>query len=323
MRAAGRGAMVAAVVATVITGSSGVSAAQDGDTDDGPNIQCRKDIDPQAHHFYPGESGGTAYDAVFTRGTGKPLPDLGSYVPQGAATWGNWDGQGNDLLLVTQHGPGNGPAHIAGIDLRTYETVGVVTIEATHAGGIGVTGNGWVYVSGGQNRVLRFSQQRLREELPRRGNLEHTGSLEVAGSSFLSGFGDKLYAGTFDKDKPGTMARYGVGADGALLHEEDYQVPRSTQGLLVTEKNFVFSSSYGRTKRGNIYVAAHGERTIAPNTVQCFRTPSMPEGIAGLGNTAYLVFESGAGEFANDPKTRNKISDVHMADIGALVAPRP
>jgi glutamine cyclotransferase len=99
-----------------------------------------------------------------------------------------------------------------------------------------------------------------------------------------------------------------------------WEVPTKTQGLLVTGSHFVFSTSYGRDKRSNLYVVRRGQPDLDKAKLSCFRAPSMSEGITEYGGRAYLVFESGSHVYRSDPKTLNVISRLHKATISSLTS---
>lgn len=69
------------------------------------------------------------------------MPDEKTDVPQGVATWRNWDGKGHDIFLVVLYHTGQ-HARIYGITTGGG-LVGTMEIAETHAGGIAVAGK-WV-----------------------------------------------------------------------------------------------------------------------------------------------------------------------------------
>jgi hypothetical protein len=95
------------------------------------------------------------------------------------------------------------------------------------------------------------------------------------------------------------MRTYSVDAAGDLHRTSgDIEVPKKTQGLLVLPNYFVFSTSFGRTNRSNIYVVKRGYSSLATSynngNLRCVRAPTMSEGVASTGGQIYQLFESGA-----------------------------
>jgi hypothetical protein len=93
--------------------------------------------------WYQGKTASNVYDTRFS--AGPAVPGLRDYVPQGVATWHNWDAAGRDLLVISSYRDGGGRAGLFGIDAGTGKHVGTVAIAPTHAGGIAIT-KGWAFV---------------------------------------------------------------------------------------------------------------------------------------------------------------------------------
>jgi hypothetical protein len=141
----------------------------------------------------------------------------------------------------------------------------------------------------------------------------------VYGASFLTSYGDSLWAGRFNDKGRDKMYQYKISSSGKLTTiNKAWEVPTKTQGLLVTKTHFVFSTSYGRNKRSNLYVVRRGQPDLDKAKAKCFRAPSMSEGITEFGGRAYLVFESGSYLYRSDPKTLNVIPRLHKATISSL-----
>jgi hypothetical protein len=279
-------------------------------------ISCSTASSGKLASFYSGLSASYAYDSRFAKG--PAMPELDTYTPQGIATWYSWDG-GNDLLVVGAYRAGH-DAHLIGIDAKTGKHVGTVAIAATHAGGVAIT-QGWAFVAGEGNTIRKYRLSELKAAMKKPGTpyLGQVGEArQVYGASFLTSYGDNLYAGKFNENGRDKMYRYKVGTDGSLTTQSGaYEVPSKTQGLLVTGSRFVFSTSYGNDNRGNIYVVDAGARDIDRASTRCYRSPSMNEGITESGGYAYLVFESGAAQYvAKNP--RNIVRNLHKGRVSGL-----
>jgi hypothetical protein len=217
--------------------------------------------------------------------------------------------------------------------------VGIVRIESDHAGGIALHGD-WLFVSDGPHTIRTFKKSALLKAMreSQDSDTEKTPKInpvrvtkDLYGTSFLTtdSGNRKLYAGLFSKRRA-WMYRYTIdNGDGSLsLDRKDdgnglrWEVPAKTQGVTVTGKRFIFSSSHGRTKRSNVWVTNRAETNLDKASVRCFRAPSMAEGLATDGDNAYLLFESGSDEYNgnNGARARNVIDGAHKAKLGDLTA---
>lgn len=269
--------------------------------------------------FYDGPSASKVYNDRFT--ASAAVPNLSTYTPQGIGTWWNWDGKKN-LLLVTAYRSG-ARSQIIGIDPATNKTVGVVAIDATHGGGI-TTSNGWAFVQGSTNGIRKYKLSTLKTAMKAAGTpyIKPVGAeRKVYGASFLTSYGGYIWSGKFNDKGRDKMYQYKINSNGSLTTiNKAWEVPTKTQGLLVTGTHFVFSTSYGRTNRSNLYVVRRGQPDLDKAKLKCFRAPSMSEGITEYGGRAYLVFESGSHLYAGDPKTLNVIKNLHKATISSLTS---
>ncbi|WP_020387139.1 hypothetical protein [Kribbella catacumbae] len=267
--------------------------------------------------FYDGPSASKVYDARFSGSAA--VPSLGTHTPQGIGTWWNWDGKKN-LLLVSAYRKG-AKSRIYGIDPATSKTVGIVEIDATHAGGI-TTSNGWAFVQGSTNGIRKYKLSTLKTAMKAAGNplIKPVGAeRKVYGASFLTSYGGYLWSGKFNDKGRDKMYQYKINSNGSLTTiNKAWEVPTKTQGLLVTGSHFVFSTSYGRDKRSNLYVVRRGQPDLDKAKLSCFRAPSMSEGITEFGGRAYLLFESGSHLYRGDSKTLNVIPRLHKATIASL-----
>ena len=280
-------------------------------------ISC--DTKAGGKHFYDGPSASAKYDARFS--VSAALPRLASYTPQGIGTWWNWDGSKN-LLLVTMYRKGSNSV-IVGIDPATNKVVGDVAIAATHGGGI-TTVYGWAFVQGSTNGIRKYSLATLRAAMKKSGTpyVKATGSeRKVYGASFLTSYGDSLFAGKFNDKGRDKMYEYKISSNGTLTTiNKAWEIPTKTQGLLVTKSHFIYSTSYGRDKLSNLYVVRRGQPDLDKAKLSCFRAPSMSEGLTEYGGRLYEVFESGSYLYRSDPKTKNVITHLHKASISSLTS---
>lgn len=277
-----------------------------------------------AGRFYDGPSASKIYDAKFS--AAPMIAQLGTHTPQGAATWFNWDGPNKNLLLVTSYRT-NARSLIIGINPGTGKTVGIVAIAASHVGGITVS-NGWAFVQGGNSgsngTIRKYRLSELRAAMKKAGTpyLKQVGTSRVVyGASFISSYGGYLWSGRFQETTRGKMYQYKINANGSLTTiNRAWEVPTKTQGLLVAKDHFIFSTSYGRTNRSNLYVVRRGQPDLDRARLKCFRAPSMSEGMTELGGRAYLVFESGSHLYRSDSRTLNVIPRLHKTPLSALTS---
>jgi hypothetical protein len=270
--------------------------------------------------WYDGPSAARKYDARFSNSAS--LPGLGTHTPQGAGTWWNWDGSGTNLILVTAYRDG-ADSQIYGINPATGATVGVVAIAEGHVGGITTT-MGWALVSGNGSTVRKYSLTALRDAMKAAGTpyLGQVGTAQsVIGASFLNSYGDSLFTGTFNETGRGQMGEYKVSSAGVLTRVGGtWEIPTKTQGIAITSGHFLYSTSYGRANRSNIYAVRRGQTDLDAATLSCFRAPSMTEGITNYNGTTYLVYESGSHLYRSDPNTLNVITRMHKATTSSLTS---
>ncbi len=269
--------------------------------------------------FYDGPSASKKYDGFFSNSAN--VAGLGTHTPQGIGSWWNWDGS-KDLLLVASYRDG-ARSNIYGIDPATGATVGVVAIAGSHVGGITTT-KGWAFVSGGSDSIRKYRLTELRDAMKAAGTpyLAQVGpDRSVAGSSFLTSYGDSLWSGSFNETGRGTMHEYKIADEGTLTTVAGaWEVPTKAQGLMVTGTHFIYSTSYGRKNRSNLYVVRRGQRDLDKAQLSCFRAPSMTEGITEYNGRAYLVYESGSHLYRSDPATLNVITKLHKASVASLTS---
>jgi hypothetical protein len=265
---------------------------------------------------------------------------LDQHIPQGLTTWGSYYGAGQDLLVYTAYSQSGGRARIQGIDPRDGSKTNFAQLQAgTHAGGVAIVGS-WAFVPGANDgAVRRYKLSRLADIFahgPSSDALDGAFAGDVVGTGFLTQAGNTIYAGTFNPDGLGVMRTYSVDANGDLhATSGDIQVPKKTQGLLVLPDYFVFSTSYGRTKRSNIYVVKRGYSSLATSynngNLRCVRIPTMSEGLAFTDGRIYQLFESGADCYryneaacASDEGTPDRvITNLHRIPRATLIDDLP
>lgn len=277
----------------------------------------------RAKHDYAGPGASAIYDRYFEVSHG--VPHLRTHVPQGLATWPRWN-RADDLLLITAYSSRGEHACLIAIDARIGEHIGTAKLRASHVGGIAVFAQlGWAFVSSAHKRkVRRYALEDLAKAIRQSDYVRQAGSDNVFGSSFLAAESDTstLWAGRFDADESAAMRAYEVRDSGALSARAGvWQVPKATQGLVVTKGMFVYSCSWGRRNRSRIYLVRRGEGSSSLEKAhkRTFRAPSMSEGMTLSDHELYVVYESGAHEYRKgERKPRNIIDRLHRAPLSEL-----
>lgn len=277
-----------------------------------------------AGSFYEGPTASRTYDATWKKAF--PIPHLDAYVPQGMTTWENWDGTGQDLLLIGLYrGPKEAGEQslIAAVDPRDGRQVASVRVRNAHLGGIAVVGD-FLFTQDGASKVRekirRYKIGSLRDavrESNRTGDMPFLAMLkdkqEVHGADFMTVHDGKLWAGRYKEHLADRMYEYRVDAEGRLTPTGGaWPIPPRTQGALVTDTTFVFNSS-NHTQPG-VMVVTEKSRSASRRTV-CFASPSMGEGMALVGDRAFNLFEGGSYKY---PKAVNRITDLHEASMRSL-----
>lgn len=285
--------------------------------------RCNTEQRPAKRASYQGRSASKVYDRIFR--PGPRMPHLAGHVPQGLATWRNWNGSGATLLLLGMYRDG-APSYLVGINPSTGRHVGTVRTKATHFGALGVS-RGWLITQDNVSprstpTVRRYKLSTVRKQMKvaaRTGTKPYLGqsgkSQRVAGASFMAVDGGSMWIGRF-RSKPSTMHRYVVGRSGRLTAVEGpVRVPARTQGLLATRKNFVFATS-GGDGRGKMTVV---RRSAPAKSIGCVWTPSMPQNMTTVGGRLYAAYESGAARF-DKAAPANRIRELHTGSVRSLDA---
>ena len=295
---------------------------------------------------YRGPSASRVYDylnpsaqtsARFSRDVDIPVGLLrGKFVPQGLAGWSNWNGRGEDLLLISAYHDGNGNGTPDGSSAvfgvvangpRKGTGLGRMLIATGHVGGVAVYG-GWLYVSGG-SAIKGYRLATLRSALSGANPTTTTPAAYTRASSFpvsYLGTGDgHLWAGQFNASSPTHLNGYvqTSRSAGTLAYSAGTQVyaPRKTQGVTVTAGYVIFSTSEDRDHRGNIWIFRRGQQNATDQNSYCFRVPSMNEGVTVLNGRLYLGFESGAFTYNKDShRPLNPITRLHSARLANVTS---
>lgn len=302
------------------------------------SISCADTPSP-GNPFYNGPSASTVYDSMFSAGHEVPGPFLDNWVPQGLGTWVNYGGGGSDLLIQAGYHTG-GASAIVGI-VPGGATTPIVALKrpngqyvGAHVGGVAVVAS-WLFVAGetvgGRPTVLRFPLSAVRTALTSGSALQAKAEIPLTAgtkgfaASFMAPERRALWIGTFNEDNRNRMYKFAVEARGGLKRvgapSSWVQVPKKTQGLTVTKDHFIFSTSWTREARSNVYVVRRGYKYLDrayPQDLTCFAAPSMTEGIARSNGKAFLSFESGSYEYRGG--ARNPVTHLHVADLAALEA---
>lgn len=255
------------------------------------------------------------FDNNFAQQTGNGLSDnvLRDHIPQGLTTWKNYYGTDHDLLVYSAYHEGDDSdrAWIQGVDQRDGSLTNYARIANGHAGGIAIWGD-WLYVSGKEYYVQghtyypvrRYSLQAVHEIFAGTradDTLEGVQAGVVYDNDFLAIEDGVLFAGRFNDTDTDKMYKYEILANGNLNPDPlgpSVRVPKKTQGLAILANHFLFSTSYGRTNRGNLYVVQRGYDALTTSyengNLRCARVRPMNEGITMSQGRAYIAFESGS-----------------------------
>lgn len=169
-----------------------------------------------------------------------------------------------------------------------------------HAGGLAV-GRGRLYIASTEHgpRVTSIDLGAIARTRDA-GTLPESPTYDVDAASYAAFHDGRLYMGDFEKD---TMYSYVVARNGAPIPatRKTYSTPTLVQGAAVTDRSFVFSRSYGRTRMS--YLTTQDRRTGARRDAGL---PNMAEGITWAprgGRSAptdlYVLFESGSAAYGD------------------------
>jgi hypothetical protein len=284
------------------------------------NSQFRGD-----EHDYQGLSVSALYDALFH--PGPAMPYLHSYIPQSLATWHDWDGQGNDLLLLGEYGE-HEDSYLVGINPDSGAVLGTVRVAPSHLGGMAFLGS-WLFTGDnpwphrGSPTVTRYPVDRLRSAMREaidNGDRPYVRSdgprQNIHATDFMVADGHSMYTGNHGNPIDGIMYRYRLTDDGWLKEVDGpWSVPPRAQGMVVTPDRFIFSSDNG-SGRGWLTVV---DRDEPSRVVSCIWVPSMPEDIERYNGRLVMAFESGTARYSRNRPT-NRITRLHIAPLAPLLA---
>jgi hypothetical protein len=119
---------------------------------------------------------------------------------------------------------------------------------------------------------------------------------EVDGTASYTAFKDgKLYVGDFDTN---TMYVYdkAPGRSWTASSPPSYATPTNTQGVVVRDDGFIYSTSEGRTNSSTMIVQqGHGDYDA--DSASSYEFPNMAEGIVEVDGQLVATYESGADQY--------------------------
>jgi hypothetical protein len=273
-------------------------------------------------HFYPGPSTSTVYDATFRQSFA--IPYLSTHTPQAMATWSDWDGLHNTLLLIGMYRAGH-PSYLVAMDPNTGLPYATVRTPESHLGGMAIVGD-WLLAQDrphhGPEQVRRYHLADLANAL-QKAHLTGTqpwvaperNLQQIYGAGFMTSHDGHLWAGHYNAAGPDKMYEYAVSRSGRLTKVGGaHEVPAQTQGVLVTDDRFIFEGSLGRDA-GTMTVVERSP-SITP-LGRCFATPSMGEGLAQIDDHVLVVYEGGSSLY---PQAENRVTNLHIAPYAELSA---
>lgn len=248
------------------------------------------------------------YYQVFHRGPAD-VPGLGSgLVPQGLTYWPQ-----HDALIISYYDADHHPSRIAIVDRQSGRYIKTLLLRTTgHVGGIGMTQSGHLWVAS-DGKLFRYPASTL-DRGSEGATIDSDHTYKVEASSFIGVQGNNLWVGEFS-DKPGAARAYPyqVDAAGALSRSgAAVPVPVNTQGMAVTDRHFIFSSSSGRNHHSTIASFSRGVAIDGPHLI----APNMAEGMVAAEGEVYVLYESGAKKYANASYRVRTIDHAPAAALG-------
>jgi hypothetical protein len=252
-----------------------------------------------------------AYYKVFHRGPAK-VPGLdSSLVPQGLTYWA-----ARDALIISYYDTAHRPSRIAIVDRKSGRYIKTLLLRTTgHVGGIGMTQSGHLWVAS-NGKIFRYPASTLDRGAEGQ-TVDSDRTYNVEASSFVGVHGNDLWVGRCapgcSKDKgPPFAYPYRVDAFGGLNRSGPaLPVPAHTQGMAVTDRHFIFSSSLHRDADSTITSVGRGAAGDGPHLT----APNMAEGMVVAGGEIHVLYESGAKKY---PDADYRVRTIHRAPVAAL-----
>lgn len=254
-----------------------------------------------------------AYYKVFHQG--PEVPGLEStLVPQGLTYWA-----ARDALIISYYDTAHRPSRIAIVDRKSGRHIKTLLLRTTgHVGGIGMTQSGYLWVAS-NGKLFRYPASTL-DRAAEGGMVDSDQTYKVEASSFVGVRGNDLWVGRCapgcsksKEEQGGAFAYpYQVNLFGGL-HRSGLAipVPAHTQGMAVTDRHFIFSSSLGRHNLSTIRSVGRGSAGNGPSLT----APNMAEGMVFAGGEIHVLYESGAKKY---PDADIRVKTIHHAPVAAL-----
>lgn len=157
----------------------------------------------------------------------------------------------------------------------------------SHAGGVAVDGD-VVYVTD-RGRVFTYARSAILAAEPGAVVPQTAEPWKVRGGSYATVAGDRLYLGDFSDSRLHVYERAREG----WIWTDEIATPKHSQGVIVRDVEFVFSSSWGRHTPGRL-IAQH-RRTGARRVLT--KMPNLLQEIVEVDGEIIATYESGADEF--------------------------
>ncbi|MFC6344207.1 hypothetical protein ACFP8W_19655, partial [Nocardioides hankookensis] len=206
------------------------------------------------------------------------------------------------MLLQTYYKHGE-PSVLSVIDPHTGREVNEVVLTAGagvdeplgHAGGVTVDGDN-VYVSSGGS-VYTYSLDAISGASS--GAAVDPASVQGLGddvnASYTAYRDGKLYVGDFYANQ---LRVYEKGPTGSWVPGSPpaYSTPPQTQGVVVRDDGFIYSTSEGRTNASTM-VVQHGHADYDEGSADSYEFPNMAEGIVEVDGELVATYESGSSAY--------------------------
>lgn len=200
-------------------------------------------------------------------------------------------------------------------------------IAKGHVGGLAVN-QGWLHV-GSESAIRGYRLGTVKGALAGANtNTVYPRAYNRASSSRVAylGTGDRHpWAGPFSETSTTHLNGYVQTSSSAgtldLRPAVQLSAPPKAQGVTVTDTHAIFSTSYGRTARGNLWSYPRDRPADTDAAAYCFRVPTMNEGITVLDGRVHLLFESGAYTYNRgllDPD--NPTTQIHSAALSDVTS---